>query len=109
MATLKRELHALEPEDCADGAFHRRMLDVIPDDQAKPLVELRMLGIIRCLGSEPNLRYVLNWRVGHAAARLADMSGESVIAVQPPTSPDATTDPVEPATGAGLQAVATSP
>ncbi len=107
MATLKRDLHALEPEDCADGAFHRRMLDVIPDDQAKPLVALRMLGIMRCLGSEPNLRYVLNWRVGHAAAHLAGLSGESIIAVQP-TSPDAATDPVESAAGAGLQAVARS-
>ena len=69
---LNRDLHALEPADPPDKAYHHRMLDVVRDEQQRAVVGLRMLGILRCLGSEPNLRYVLNWQMASAGSALAE-------------------------------------
>ena len=66
---LNNCVYCLEPADAGSESFHERMVDVIPDQSKRHVVELRMLGILRCLGSEPNLRYVLNWQTSPTERR----------------------------------------
>lgn len=58
------EVHGLWPQGKAEAAFHDRMLDVAPDPKQARAVGHRMLALLRCLASEPNLRLVRNWQRG---------------------------------------------
>lgn len=57
-------VHGLWPQGKAENSFHDRMLDVAPDSKAAQAVGHRMLALLRCLASEPNLRLVRNWQRG---------------------------------------------
>lgn len=69
----------LEPADAGSGSFHARMVNVVGDERKRQVVELRMLGILRCLGTEPNLRYVLHWQTGPTPNRECSSSADDAV------------------------------
>lgn len=59
---LNHSIHGLGPAGGGGRPFHDRMLDVIPDPAKRETIGIRMQAILRCLGTEPNLRLILNWQ-----------------------------------------------
>ncbi len=108
VSRLRRDVPTLEPHDRSAEAFARNMLDIVPDSRLRHVVEVRMLAIMRCLGSEPNLMYVLNWRIGHMTPprKSAD---EALPVARVTTSPSSEIPTAEPDVTVGQPVVSAPP
>lgn len=66
-AELHHRVTAIWPEaGPSHQEFHRTMLEVLEDPAMAKRVDKRLLAVLRCLGTEPNLQLVLNWQTGMA-------------------------------------------